>query len=148
MLLTAVLMPASESSLTALNPETGTSETIEEALANLCDATEFYLEEFTLAVSGVSRLLTTWTNLHRESGRCPMKSVDRFCARTRHLRSYGVVDLVSTRHGKDDSHSPLFDIQLRSRDRMHACCTCSKKRHQNFNIWAYGEIARLRTHNE
>lgn len=38
----------------AFNPETGTTtqgETIEEALANLREATELYLEEFPLAVS-------------------------------------------------------------------------------------------------
>ena len=49
MILTAVLMPAIEGGFTALNPETGTTtqgETVEEALANLREATELYLEEF------------------------------------------------------------------------------------------------------
>ena len=49
MQLTAVLMPAEEGGFVALNPETGTTtqgETIEEALANLQEATELYLEEF------------------------------------------------------------------------------------------------------
>ncbi len=49
MQLTAVLMPADEGGFVALNPETGTTtqgETIEEALANLQEATELYLEEF------------------------------------------------------------------------------------------------------
>jgi len=62
MLLTAVLMPAPEGGLTALNPETGTTtqgETIEEALANLREATELYLEEFPLVATG-KPLLTTF----------------------------------------------------------------------------------------
>ncbi len=49
MRLTAVLMPAEEGGYVALNPETGTTtqgETIEEALANLQEATELYLAEF------------------------------------------------------------------------------------------------------
>jgi len=49
MLLTAVLLPAPEGGYTATNPETGTTsqgETIEEALANLREATELYLEVF------------------------------------------------------------------------------------------------------
>ena len=49
MQLTAVLMPAEEGGFVTLNPETGTTtqgETIEEALANLQEATELYLEEF------------------------------------------------------------------------------------------------------
>ncbi len=55
MLLTAVLMPAAEGGFTALNPETGTTtqgETVEEAVANLREATELYLEEFPLSVTG------------------------------------------------------------------------------------------------
>jgi predicted RNase H-like HicB family nuclease len=62
MLLTAVLMPAPEGGFTALNPETGTTtegETVEEALANLREATELYLEEFPLVVSG-QPLVTTF----------------------------------------------------------------------------------------
>lgn len=49
MLLTSVLMPAPEGGYTAANPETGTTsqgDTIEEAVANLREATELYLEEF------------------------------------------------------------------------------------------------------
>ena len=49
MILTAVLTPAEEGGFVALNPETGTAsqgETIDEALANLKEATELYLEEF------------------------------------------------------------------------------------------------------
>lgn len=47
--LTAVLMPAEEGGFVALNPETGTctqGETEDEAMANLKEATELYLDEF------------------------------------------------------------------------------------------------------
>ena len=49
MQLTAVLTPAEEGGFVALNPETGTTsqgETVEEAIANLKEATGLYLEEF------------------------------------------------------------------------------------------------------
>jgi predicted RNase H-like HicB family nuclease len=62
MLLTAVLIPAPEGGFTALNPETGTmteGETVEEALANLREATAVYLEEFPLQ-SGGPPLVTTF----------------------------------------------------------------------------------------
>ena len=62
MFLTAVLMPAEEGGFVALNPETGTTtqgETVPEALENLRDATELYLEEFPLASAG-QPLLTTF----------------------------------------------------------------------------------------
>ncbi len=62
MVLTAVLIPAPEGGFTALNPETGTTtqgETIEEALANLREATELYLEEFPITSSGRA-LITTF----------------------------------------------------------------------------------------
>lgn len=61
MQLIAVLIPAKEGGFTAVNPETGTAsqgETIEEALANLQEATELYLEEFPLETLGRS-LVTT-----------------------------------------------------------------------------------------
>jgi predicted RNase H-like HicB family nuclease len=61
MLLTAVLMPALEGGFTALNPETGTTtegESIEDALANLREATALYLEEFPIAPPARS-LVTT-----------------------------------------------------------------------------------------
>lgn len=51
--LSAVLTAAPEGGYVAFNPETGTTtqgETIEEALANLREATELYLEEFPLHV--------------------------------------------------------------------------------------------------
>jgi predicted RNase H-like HicB family nuclease len=65
--LTAVLTPAIEGGYVALNPETGTTtqgESIEEALANLQEATELYLEEFPLTVSGRSLLTTFQVTTH------------------------------------------------------------------------------------
>jgi predicted RNase H-like HicB family nuclease len=47
--LSAVLTPAPEGGYVALNPETGTTtqgDSVEEALANLREAVELYLEEF------------------------------------------------------------------------------------------------------
>jgi len=49
MQLTAVLTPAAEGGYVALNPETGTTtqgESVEQALANLEEATALYLSEF------------------------------------------------------------------------------------------------------
>ncbi len=49
MTLTAVLTPAPEGGYVALNPETGSTTqggTVDEALTNLKEATELYLEEF------------------------------------------------------------------------------------------------------
>ncbi|MDD5271255.1 MAG: type II toxin-antitoxin system HicB family antitoxin [Methylovulum sp.] len=60
--LSAVLTPAIEGGYVAFNPETGTTtqgESIEEALINLQEATELYLEEFPLTIIGRS-LLTTF----------------------------------------------------------------------------------------
>jgi len=60
--LSAVITPAPEGGYTAFNPETGTTtqgETIEEALANLSEATELYLEEFPLTFYA-RPLLTTF----------------------------------------------------------------------------------------
>jgi predicted RNase H-like HicB family nuclease len=48
---TAVLTPADEGGYIALNPETGTTtegESVEEAIANLQEATALYLSEFPL----------------------------------------------------------------------------------------------------
>lgn len=53
--LTAVLTPAEEGGYVAFNPETGTTtegESIEDALANLREATSLYLEEFPTGVKG------------------------------------------------------------------------------------------------
>ncbi len=60
--LTAVLTPAEEGGFVAFNPETGTTtqgETIEEAVANLRDATTLYVAEFPLSVVG-RPLVTTF----------------------------------------------------------------------------------------
>ena len=60
--LAAVLTSAPEGGYVAFNPETGTTtqgETVEEALANLREATELYLEEFPLPVTS-RPLLTTF----------------------------------------------------------------------------------------
>ena len=62
MTLTAVLTPAPEGGYVAFNPETGTTtqgETVDEAVANLKEATELYLEEFPLP-NGRRPLLTTF----------------------------------------------------------------------------------------
>lgn len=59
--LTAVLTPAAEGGYVALNPETGTTtqgETVEEALANLREATALYLSEFPVEPTGHSILTT------------------------------------------------------------------------------------------
>lgn len=55
MQVTAVLTPAKEGGFVAYNPETGTTsqgETIEEAIANLREAVELYLEMFPMPVGG------------------------------------------------------------------------------------------------
>jgi predicted RNase H-like HicB family nuclease len=61
--LTAVLTPAEEGGYIALNPETGTTtqgETVEEALANLREATALYLEVFPMVSHG-HPLVTTFS---------------------------------------------------------------------------------------
>jgi predicted RNase H-like HicB family nuclease len=60
--LSAVLTPAPEGGYIAFNPETGTTtqgETVEEALINLREASELYLEEFPLHLTS-RPLLTTF----------------------------------------------------------------------------------------
>lgn len=62
MTLTAILTPAAEGGFVAHNPETGTTtqgESITEALENLKEATELYLEEFPLS-TGSQTWLTTF----------------------------------------------------------------------------------------
>ena len=62
MFLTAVLIPAEEGGFVAYNPETGTTtqgESVPEAISNLREATELYLEEFPLEQTGQA-LLTTF----------------------------------------------------------------------------------------
>lgn len=61
--LTAVLTPAKEGGYVAMNPETGTTtqgETVEEAIANLQEATALYLSEFPIPVPG-HPLVTTFS---------------------------------------------------------------------------------------
>lgn len=65
--LSAVLTPAIEGGYIALNPETGTTtqgESIEEAIANLKEATELYLEEFPLITTGRVLLTTFQVSAH------------------------------------------------------------------------------------
>lgn len=65
MQVTAVLTPAVEGGFVAYNPDTGTAtqgETLEEALTNLREAVELYLEEFPMKFGG-SPLVTTVTIL-------------------------------------------------------------------------------------
>lgn len=67
MQLTAVLIPAEEGGFVALNPETGTTTqgaSIEEALANLQEATELYLEEFPASSFGKPFLTTFEVSAH------------------------------------------------------------------------------------
>ena len=67
MLLTAVLLPAPEGGFTALNPETGCTsqgETVEEALANLREATELFVEEFPLSSRGQPLVTTFEVSVH------------------------------------------------------------------------------------
>lgn len=62
MQLTAVLMPAPEGGFVAVNPETGTTTqgaSIDDALANLREATALYLEEFPMTIGG-RPLVTTF----------------------------------------------------------------------------------------
>ena len=66
MLLTAILSPAEEGGYVALNPETGTTsqgETIDEAIANLKEATSLYLVEFPMTFSA-HPLVTTFDLAH------------------------------------------------------------------------------------
>jgi predicted RNase H-like HicB family nuclease len=63
MQVTAVLTPAEEGGYVAYNPETGTmsqGDTVEQALANLKEAVELYLEDEDLPVAGPP-LVTTFT---------------------------------------------------------------------------------------
>ena len=63
MQVTAILTPAEEGGYDALNPETGTSsqgETVEEALSNLREAVELYLDDEPMWISGTP-LVTTMT---------------------------------------------------------------------------------------
>lgn len=62
MFLTAVLIPSAEGGFVAINPETGSTtqgESVAEAISNLREATELYLEEFPLESAG-QPLVTTF----------------------------------------------------------------------------------------
>jgi predicted RNase H-like HicB family nuclease len=66
MTLTAILTPDPEGGYVAFNPETGSTtqgESVSEALDNLREATELFLEEFPLTSSG-RPLLTTFEVAH------------------------------------------------------------------------------------
>lgn len=66
MTLTAVLTPDPDGGYVAHNPETGTTtqgDSVAEALANLKEATELYLEEFPLESPSPS-LMTTFEIAH------------------------------------------------------------------------------------
>lgn len=63
MQVTAILTPADEGGYVAFNPETGTTtqgETVEEALVNLREAVELFLEDEPMKLSGTP-LVTTVT---------------------------------------------------------------------------------------
>jgi predicted RNase H-like HicB family nuclease len=66
MTFTAVLIPDADGGYVALNPETGSTtqgDTVSEALDNLKEATQLFLEEFPLASTG-RPLLTTFEIAH------------------------------------------------------------------------------------
>ena len=61
MILSAVLTPDPDGGYVALNPETGTTsqgESVSDALANLKEATELYLQEFGLEPGARPLLMT------------------------------------------------------------------------------------------
>ena len=61
MTLTAVLIPAEEGGFVAFNPETGTTtqgDSVQEAITNLREATELYLEEFPISQKGQAIMTT------------------------------------------------------------------------------------------
>ncbi len=67
MTLSAILLPAEEGGYTAFNPETGTTtqgETLDEALGNLQEATELYLEEFPLPARGRALMTSFEVSAH------------------------------------------------------------------------------------
>ena len=67
MQLTAILTPASEGGFIAKNPETGAytqGESVNEAIANLQEATKLYLEEFPMLVQQKSLLTTIEVSAH------------------------------------------------------------------------------------
>jgi predicted RNase H-like HicB family nuclease len=67
MTLSAVITSAPEGGFVAFNPETGSTtqgETVKEAIANLKEATELYLEEFPLSTTGKTLMTTFEVTTH------------------------------------------------------------------------------------
>jgi predicted RNase H-like HicB family nuclease len=67
MQVTAVLNPAEEGGFVALNPETGTvsqGDSIEQAIANLREAVELYLEEFPMTFHGAAVITSFDVAIH------------------------------------------------------------------------------------
>jgi len=67
MILSAILSPAPEGGYVAFNPETGCTtqgESVPEALANLKEATELYMEEFPIQTEGGSLLTSFEVGIH------------------------------------------------------------------------------------
>lgn len=63
MMFSALLIPDPEGGFVALNPETGATtqgENVDEALENLREATELYLEEFPVQPTARKTLMTTF----------------------------------------------------------------------------------------
>ena len=85
--LTAVLTPAGEGGYVALNPETGTTtqgETVEEAVANLQEATALYLSEFPLHAQ--RHPLVTYRS--KAAGDPECQAAMRYCEETKCFLSY------------------------------------------------------------
>lgn len=64
---TAVLTPAEEGGYVAFNPETGTTtqgESVDEAVQNLREATELFLEEFPQRRNSGHAIMTTFELSH------------------------------------------------------------------------------------
>ena len=67
MQVTAVLIPSDEGGYVAYNPETGTStqgDTLEDALANLTEAVELFLEGEPIKAMGAALVTTVTINEH------------------------------------------------------------------------------------
>ena len=72
MILSAVITEAEEGGYVAYNPETGTTtqgETFDEAVANLKEATELYLEDFPMT-SKAPAVLTCFEVSHAQAAGC------------------------------------------------------------------------------
>ena len=67
MRLNAFLIPAKEGGFTAFNPETGTTtqgESVEEAIANLSEATQLYLEECPMEIHEAPAFMSSFELAH------------------------------------------------------------------------------------